>query len=78
MRLSGPVRRRVLDRDGWRCVRCGAAARLEVDHIRPRRAGGGNDEANLRTLCRSCHIARHRRKKTSGELRWDAYLATFD
>ena len=29
------VRRTVLDRDGWRCVKCGKAGRLEVDHIVP-------------------------------------------
>ena len=60
------VRRAVFDRDGWRCTACGAAGRLECDHIRPV-AKGGDWYAmdNLRTLCRSCHIqatrAAHRR-----------------
>ena len=29
------VRRFVLERDGWRCVHCGRAGRLECDHITP-------------------------------------------
>ena len=54
------LRRRILDRDGYRCTACGAASRLEVDHIVPVAAGGeAYDPDNLRTLCRSCHIDRH-------------------
>lgn len=56
------VRRIVLDRDGWRCRKCGKAGRLEVDHIVPLEAGGEPFELdNLRALCRDCHIRRHRR-----------------
>ena len=28
------------DRDGWACVKCGKAGRLEVDHIKPVALGG--------------------------------------
>lgn len=57
------VRQRVFDRDGWRCVLCGKAGRLECDHIVPLAAGGAAfDMDNLRTLCRGCHIDRGRRK----------------
>ena len=57
------VRQRVLNRDKYRCQRCGRAGRLEVDHVRPLRRGGSPyDPANLQALCRSCHIL-----KTSGE-----------
>ena len=52
------VRHRVLERDGWRCVLCKRAGRLEVDHIKQVAAGGAKfDEGNLRTLCRGCHVA---------------------
>ena len=34
------VRRKVLDRDGFRCVRCGRAGRLECDHVAPLKRGG--------------------------------------
>ena len=53
------VRRRALDRDGWRCVQCGKAGRLEVDHIlRVEDGGAPYDLANLQTLCRGCHVAK--------------------
>ncbi|MDE0289434.1 MAG: HNH endonuclease signature motif containing protein [bacterium] len=50
------LRRRVLDRDGWRCTRCGRAGRLEVDH-RVALADGGHPFRldNLAALCRGCH-----------------------
>jgi len=45
-------------RDGWRCVRCGARGRLEVDHVQPvtRRPDLAMVLENLQTLCRDCHI----------------------
>ena len=43
----------VLDRDGWRCVRCGKAGALEVDHIVGLEVGGkAFDAGNCQTLCR--------------------------
>ena len=44
-------------RDGWRCVQCGAAGRLEVDHVRPVREAPESafDLANLQCLCPTCH-----------------------
>lgn len=52
------LRRLVLDRDGWRCRKCGRAGRLEVDHARPLFRGGGDELANLQSLCRRCHFAK--------------------
>jgi len=61
------VRRAALDRDGWRCVKCGRAGRLEVDHIIPLYQGGAPvDLDNLQTLCRPCHLA-----KSGYVNRWD-------
>ena len=55
------------ERDGHRCVKCGEAGRLEADHIKPLFRGGDvYDLANLRTLCRRCHIDRHRRPVDPG------------
>ena len=55
------ARRAVFERDGWRCVRCGRAGRLECDHVTPLDRGGDPwDQANLQTLCRACHIAKTR------------------
>ncbi len=54
------ARRNVLDRDGWRCLNCGRAGRLEVDHVIALRNGGEPwDMGNLQTLCRApCHFAK--------------------
>ena len=50
-------------RDGHRCVRCGAAesedAPLEVHHIVPLSSGGTNELENLVTLCAACHKQAH-------------------
>ena len=64
------IRLQVLERDGYRCVKCGKAGRLEVDHVLPAFRGGDlYEENNLQALCRSCHIA-----KTASENRrvWPA------
>lgn len=37
------------------CVKCGAIANLEADHIVPLHRGGTNDSCNLQSLCRQCH-----------------------
>lgn len=49
-------------RDGWRCVQCGAAGRLEVDHVKPVRTHPelAFDLANLQTLCTPCHARKTR------------------
>jgi hypothetical protein len=53
------VRRRILARDNHRCALCGTTSALVIDHIHPVAEGGGNDEANLRTLCRKCNADRN-------------------
>jgi HNH endonuclease len=58
MPIAPEVRERVLARDGHRCVRCGSAARLEVDHIWPWSLGGPDTEDNLQTLCKSCNVSK--------------------
>ncbi|MDE0378657.1 MAG: hypothetical protein OXI20_05400 [Rhodospirillales bacterium] len=69
------VRRAVFRRDGWRCTACGKAGRLEAHHEPPLRAGANPyDVAGIVTLCRACHIERHRhdkrREPTPDELAW--------
>jgi HNH endonuclease len=49
------VRFFVFERDGYRCVQCGATEDLTIDHIYPRSLGGGHTEDNLQTLCRPCN-----------------------
>ena len=52
--------RRVLERDGWRCQKCGRGSELQVHHLRFRSALGDDDIENLITLCFSCHEKIHR------------------
>ena len=49
----------MLDRDGWRCLKCGKGGALEVDHIIPLHKGGAMfDPANCQTLCKAHHRAK--------------------
>ena len=76
------VRRKVFERDGWRCVECGKAGRLEVDHITPLQREPGQDPYDphgLQSLCRQCHIAKTRRENrrplTPAEAAWRGWDA---
>ena len=67
------VRKHVLDRDGWRCKRCGRAGSLEVHHLKPLEDGGEPyNPNNLESICRGCHIQVHR--EIIGETEWRALL----
>lgn len=56
-------------RDGWKCVKCGARGRLEVDHILPVRTNRelAFEITNLQTLCVSCHSRKTRIEVGMGE-----------
>lgn len=62
--MAPALRLKVLTRDCFRCVLCGAtpardpACALELDHIKPFARGGRTEEANLRTLCHACNAGR--------------------
>jgi 5-methylcytosine-specific restriction enzyme A len=51
------LRQMALERDHYRCVRCGRSvdASAPVDHIRAKAKGGADRLDNLETLCASCH-----------------------
>lgn len=75
------VRLQAKRRDDWKCVRCDAKGRLEVDHIKPLRTNMelAFELSNLQSLCPSCHA-----KKTRIEIglgredpereKWKAFL----
>ncbi|RAX32402.1 UNVERIFIED_CONTAM: HNH endonuclease [Escherichia coli] len=72
-RISGRARvslkRRIWQRDGGRCCLCGRVADLcdsELDHRIALQFGGGNEEANLWTLCTECHRLKSAREMASG------------
>jgi 5-methylcytosine-specific restriction endonuclease McrA len=52
------LRKKVMRRDGYRCVRCGATEDLTLDHVIPRSKLGPDGLENLQTLCRSCNEAK--------------------
>lgn len=56
--LPRTVRQQVLDRDRGRCVKCGSAQTLEVDHITPYAISRSHHLSNLQTLCGDCHRAK--------------------
>jgi len=49
----------VLERDGWRCQRCGSMKGLQVHHLQFRSQSGDDDDTNLITLCHECHRLAH-------------------
>jgi hypothetical protein len=54
----------VLQRDDFRCVKCGASpakghvVSLHVDHVVPWSKGGETEFTNLQTLCETCNIGK--------------------
>ena len=66
------LRLRILKRDCYLCQECKRQGRLTplkvrprdhaVDHIVPKAHGGTDDEANLESLCASCHSAKTARE----------------
>lgn len=66
--ISKSVRFEVFKRDGFCCAYCGAMPPevvLEVDHITPVSAGGGNERDNLITSCRDCNRGKGARQLSS-------------
>jgi len=50
-------RLRVLKRDGYICQYCGNDA-TQVDHVIPRKSGGGHELENLVACCAPCNSAK--------------------
>ncbi len=70
------ARRQCFERDKFRCRECGRAGALEAHHEPPLQDGADPyDVENLLTLCRSCHIARHKKPTTPGVEAWKKLVA---
>jgi hypothetical protein len=48
--------RAVVERDGLRCVQCGATQELQLDHVVPVALGGATSVENLQMLCSDCNL----------------------
>lgn len=57
--ISAALRKLVLARDGYQCVRCHSPGPLDVHHKIPVSQGGSNDPTNLESLCKLCHAGEH-------------------
>lgn len=69
--ITPHIRSVVMERDKFRCRRCGASAPdavLVVDHIFPVKLGGGNGIYNLQTLCVTCNAGKRDRPPTDHDL----------
>lgn len=56
--VSNGKRKKVHERDFYRCVKCGTHKDLTIDHIIPSSKGGENTIENMQTLCFSCNAAK--------------------
>jgi len=66
--LNDRLRKKVLERDRWRCRWCGATNQGgDLHHIRYRRGTVDDVEENLITLCRDCHSFVHGATKRRGK-----------
>ena len=54
--LTREIRRAVWERDGGRCVECGAQFDLQYDHILSVAMGGATTIDNLQLLCQPCNL----------------------
>jgi len=77
IRLKGEaltaLRRRVFERDGWKCCECGRGcswATGHLAHIIGRGRGGSDTEENTRLLCGDCHHAEHNPKAVPPKASW--------
>jgi 5-methylcytosine-specific restriction endonuclease McrA len=51
--------KKVLERDGWQCQKCGSLENLQVHHKIKMSRQGSDALGNLVTLCAYCHIEEH-------------------
>ena len=58
-RIYRRLMKRVLERDRWKCQKCGSLENLQVHHKIKRSQQGNDSLENLVTLCAHCHMKEH-------------------
>jgi 5-methylcytosine-specific restriction endonuclease McrA len=53
------LRKRIFERDGWKCQSCGSSINLQVHHVVHRSQLGPDALDNLISLCAGCHRLQH-------------------
>lgn len=56
--IPASLRKKVFERDAYRCKKCGGHVDLHADHIFPESRGGETTIENLQTLCGPCNVAK--------------------
>lgn len=59
--IPDQLRATVYERDGHACRKCGATAKLTLDHVKPWSKGGLDVVENLQTLCGPCNSSKQDR-----------------
>jgi 5-methylcytosine-specific restriction endonuclease McrA len=59
----------VKKRDHYRCVYCGSADDITVDHVVPSSRGGDSSKKNLATACRVCNGRKGARTPTEAGMK---------
>src|SRR5260221_7505296 len=59
--ISKTVRKKVLERDGYKCRICGSTEKLHLDHMTPFVDGGESTPENLQVLCQKCNAIKNSR-----------------
>jgi 5-methylcytosine-specific restriction endonuclease McrA len=62
------LRRKILERDDWRCQGCGSSVHLQIHHKEFRSQSGHDAKENLITLCAQCHMQIHMTLKSDETL----------
>lgn len=54
-KIGNLLRKKVFERDKYRCIKCKTHINLTIDHIYPESKGGLTNLNNLQTLCKCCN-----------------------
>jgi hypothetical protein len=55
-KIPPDMRKKVMERDRYRCQHCGTHRDLSIDHIHPESLGGATTPTNLQVLCMPCNL----------------------